>query len=269
MTMKCPTSLPPIVRWPGGKTRMTKRLIGMFPKHETYVEPFAGGASVFFAKPLAKKNVVADADKWIIDLYEDVKKGKLAQCSGGIKVSRGLFKRSQAKKSACMKVALTRLSYQGDRKTYGPDKKYEGRTVLTKKLSQHECYAAKLKKATLKSGDFAKTMRASDSVNTLHFLDPPWPMDYSDKYHAHGGPKRGKSKSSASFKGAMDPRHVKKVADSMKGTVVVIYNWTPELARIFKGPGWTVKKIGALTQPGTGGSVVRPNLVAIKKAKRK
>jgi hypothetical protein len=264
--LKCKTSLPPLIPWPGGKRRMAKKLASMFPKHSTYVEPFAGGASVFFAKPPVRRNIIGDADRWVIQLYEDVRRGRLSACEDGIKVSKGLFARSKKNKSACHKVALSTLSYHGDRKSYGAVSK-EGKTILTRKLQQHPCYAGKLKSAVLRSGDFATTMRKYDTKDTVHFLDPPWPMDYSDKYHAHGGAKRGKSRKKDSFGGAMDPEHVRKVSDKMKGTVVVIYNWTPALAKTFTGPGWKVMKINATTQHGRGGLVNRPNLVAIKKAR--
>ncbi len=264
---KCPVRLLPLIRWPGGKTRMAKRLTRLMPAHETYVEPFAGGASVFFAKPLAKKNVVGDGDRWLIQLYEDVRRGRLAKCEGGIKASKSLFNRSMKNKSACHKVALSTLSYQGDRSTYGAVS-HEGKVMLATKLAKASCYQGKLRRAILRSGDFAATMRKYDSKKTVHFLDPPWPMAYSDKYHSHGGAKRHKSRSKGSFGGAMDPKHVRRVADKMRGTVIVIYNWTPELARTFTGKGWKVMKINASTQQGRGGLVNRPNLVAIKKARR-
>jgi site-specific DNA-adenine methylase len=267
MARVCPTRLLPLVRWPGGKTRMAKRLIAMMPPHDTYVEPFAGGASVFFAKPLVEKNVIADADEYVIKLYRDVRNGALAQCDGGIKVHRGLFTRAKKSKNACMKVALGVLSYHGDRSTYGPGKIYEGKIVLAKKLEKAECYASKLRKTTLIRGDFVKVARKHDGCNTVHFWDPPWPLAYSDKYHAHGGAKTGKSRNKSAFGKAMDPEHVAKVGSRLKGTVIVIYNWTPALAKTFRKHGFQVKRISATTQHGRGGLVTRGNMVAIKRSK--
>ncbi len=264
--MTCPVRLPPLIRWPGGKARMAKRLTAMMPPHDTYVEPFAGGASVFFHKPLAEKNVVADADEYVIKLYRDVRNGALAQCDGGIKVSKGLFLRAKKNKKACYKVALSVLSYHGDRSSYGA-RSSEGKTVLASKLKNAECFAAKLRKATLVRGDFAKVARNHDGCKTVHFWDPPWPMDYSDKYHAHGGAKRGKSRKKSAFGGAMDPEHVAKVGSKLKGTVIVIYNWTPALAKTFRENGFQVKQISATTQHGRGGLVARGNMIAIKRSK--
>ena len=262
----CPTHLPPLIQWPGGKARMAKRLNKMFPKHDTYVEPFAGGASLFFYKPLVKKNVLSDMDPWLIDLYKDVKAGKLSQCEGGIKPSRSLFARAQKNKSACHKVAVVGMSYHGNRKSYFLNKGRDGRAFYQGKLGKQRCYAAKLAKATVKKGDFASVSRANDSKHTLHFWDPPWPIDYSDMYYGNTKPGRGKSKNKKAFGGSMDPRYVRKVADSLKGTVVVIYNWTPELQRTFSGPRWKTMKISAPTHLAKSGNVMRPNLVAIKKA---
>ena len=266
MTTTCPTSLPPLIRWPGGKAKLAKKLTALMPEHDTYVEPFAGGASVFFAKPLVKRNIVADADPYVINLYQDVRKGALAQCNGGIKVSRGLFTRAKKNKRACYKVALSVLSYHGDRLSYGA-RGNEGKVALARKLEKAECYAAKLRRAKLVRGDFAKVARKYDSCRTVHFWDPPWPLEYSDKYHAYGGAKSGKSKRKASFGKAMDPEHVASVGGKLRGTVIAIYNWTPELVRTFKRHGFTVKKITVSTQHGRGGAVMRPNMIAIKRSK--
>jgi len=255
-----------LIRWPGGKARVSKKLIALFPPHDTYVEQFAGGASVIFAKPLVKTNVIADADPYVINLYRDVRKGALAQCDGGIKISRGLYHRAKKNKRACYKVALSVLSYHGDRLSYG-GRLNEGKVMLARKLEKAECYASKLRKAKLVRGDFAKVARAHDGCRTVHFWDPPWPLKYSDKYHAYGGAKSGKSKNKGAFGNAMDPEHVAKVGGKLKGTVVVIYNWTPELVRTFKKNGFRVKKVMVGTQHGRGGLVQRPNMVAIKRSR--
>lgn len=44
----------------GGKQRLAKRIIEIFPPHTTYVEPFAGGAQVFFHKDPSEVEVLND-----------------------------------------------------------------------------------------------------------------------------------------------------------------------------------------------------------------
>lgn len=42
----------PIIPWIGGKRRLADRLIPLFPPHECYVELFAGGAALYFLRPV-------------------------------------------------------------------------------------------------------------------------------------------------------------------------------------------------------------------------
>lgn len=40
----------PVVPWIGGKRRLAKHLLPIFPQHTCYVEPFCGAAALFFLK---------------------------------------------------------------------------------------------------------------------------------------------------------------------------------------------------------------------------
>src|SRR5437879_3619769 len=53
----------------GGKNRFAKRIIATFPSHTTYVEPFAGGAQVFFHKPKSEVEVLNDLDGEIVNFF--------------------------------------------------------------------------------------------------------------------------------------------------------------------------------------------------------
>lgn len=53
----------------GGKRPLANRIIEILPAHTTYVEPFAGGAQVFFRKPPSKVEVLNDLDGDIVNLY--------------------------------------------------------------------------------------------------------------------------------------------------------------------------------------------------------
>src|SRR5438270_306331 len=47
--------------------RIARQLVSLIPDHTTYVEPFAGGAQVFFHKPRSKVEVLNDLDDEIIN----------------------------------------------------------------------------------------------------------------------------------------------------------------------------------------------------------
>jgi DNA adenine methylase len=51
----------------GGKRRIARQLVALLPAHTTYVEPFAGGAQVFFHKPRSRVEVLNDLDHEIVN----------------------------------------------------------------------------------------------------------------------------------------------------------------------------------------------------------
>lgn len=53
----------------GGKRALAKQIISVLPKHQTYVEPFAGGAQIFFHKEPSKVEVLNDLDYEIVNFF--------------------------------------------------------------------------------------------------------------------------------------------------------------------------------------------------------
>lgn len=259
--------LPPLIRWPGGQTRDAQRLARTIPAHSTYVEPFAGGLSVFFAKRPSDREVIADADPWLIDFYQQVRLGKLRRCRGGVRVHRGLFERAQRYKSACYKFALASISYDGNRVSYGPSGR-EGQINGAQKLRKIDDYESRLRRAHLRLGDFAKTMRKFDGPETVHFLDPPWNLDYAERMY-YGGMRRQESKLPQGSSKAFDPFHVEKTARSMKGHVIVIYKDHPTVRQAFKKRPWHCYRLRSTRGASVHGARPITKLVCVKRARRK
>ncbi|MBI3771420.1 MAG: DNA adenine methylase [Gammaproteobacteria bacterium] len=63
----------PIIPWIGGKRRLAKHLLPIFPAHDCYVELFCGAAALFFMKEPAKTEVVNDINGELVNLYRVVK----------------------------------------------------------------------------------------------------------------------------------------------------------------------------------------------------
>lgn len=63
----------PLVPWIGGKRKLAKHILPLFPEHTCYVEPFAGAAAIYFLKEPSKFEVVNDINGDIVNLYRVVK----------------------------------------------------------------------------------------------------------------------------------------------------------------------------------------------------
>ncbi|MBU2840224.1 DNA adenine methylase [Acidithiobacillus thiooxidans] len=59
----------PVMRYHGGKWRMSDWIIEFFPPHFTYVEPFGGSAGVLMRKPRSSAEVYNDLDADIVNVF--------------------------------------------------------------------------------------------------------------------------------------------------------------------------------------------------------
>ena len=59
----------PVIPWIGGKRRLAKQILPLFPQHTCYVEPFAGGAALFFLKEQSSVEVLNDCNNDLVTLY--------------------------------------------------------------------------------------------------------------------------------------------------------------------------------------------------------
>ena len=63
----------PLIPWMGGKRRLAKHILPMFPEHQCYVELFAGGGALFFLREQpAKTEVLNDINGELVNLYRVV-----------------------------------------------------------------------------------------------------------------------------------------------------------------------------------------------------
>ena len=58
----------------GGKRQLAAAILKLIPEHKIYVEPFLGGAAIYFAKEPAPCEVINDTNGELINFYEVVKR---------------------------------------------------------------------------------------------------------------------------------------------------------------------------------------------------
>lgn len=218
--------LPPPLWWAGGKSRMAEEIIEKMPDHKTYVEPFVGSGAVYFAKPLAKKNVINDVNKGLVNFYKELKndKGckKLNKCKSPDNVDK--FHKLQEKKddNACAFLGVNRKSFGGS--PIGGF--YDYPEAKTDKIEENcDDYRNKLSKTVILNKDYKKVFEDHDSKDTLTYMDPP--------YHEVG------TMYGTDIPNAKD---VCDLARRAKGKVMISYNNHPEVRKSCKG--LNIGKIG-------------------------
>ena len=60
----------PVLRWPGAKWRIASWIVSMFPRHDTYCEPFFGSGAIFFTKSPSGTETINDRDSEIYNLFQ-------------------------------------------------------------------------------------------------------------------------------------------------------------------------------------------------------
>jgi len=173
--------LPPIISRIGGKTRMVKTLLVMIPPHDTYVELFCGGASLFFKKLLSKNNVINDIDTDIINIYKDIRDIKNIDdlIIHSDEINKQLFNTLKNKTTFRNKkerlfrnLLLSKLSFCNMRNSFGGDKIKVPKFIKLKEYYNN--YRYKLLNTTILNDDFVNVINTYDNKNTFFFLDPPY-----------------------------------------------------------------------------------------------
>ena len=94
------TSLKSPIGRVGGKSKLSREIISLFPQHKHYVEVFGGGLSILFTKSGSKIETINDINNDLINLFEVIrdKPQSLSYCLNQMFVSRVMFNNIKLKK---------------------------------------------------------------------------------------------------------------------------------------------------------------------------
>jgi DNA adenine methylase len=182
-------------RYAGGKFYARKIILDYIPLHLSYVEPFAGGASIFFAKDKSENNWLNDIDKEVINVYIHIRDypQKLTEALSGeiaTKERHNFYKNRFVPKNDLERAVrwyyLNRTSYSGIMNMqncyWGYGDKYSmrpenwGKNILRT--------SEKLQGIKITSIDFEKVIDRTEDGSFL-FIDPPYFNADQDKFYSH------------------------------------------------------------------------------------
>jgi DNA adenine methylase len=220
-----------IIPYFGGKSRLTKTIINRIPEHTCYIEVFAGGASVFFAKDPSKTEVINDLDKDLITLYRVVKNHpeELYRQYKYSLVSRSEFNREQAVnpetltdiQRAARYLYLQKTSFGGHitKQTFGTATVGKPRFNLLTLESTLESAWQRMVNVQIECLDFRKLIPKYDRPYSFFFLDPPY---WNIPGYKHDFEEQD-------FEDLVD------LLKHLKGRFLLTINDTPEIRTLFRG----------------------------------
>ena len=194
MTIQAPAR--PVLRWHGGKWMLAPWIIGHFPPHRIYVEPFGGAASVLIRKPRAYCDVYNDLDDDVVGLFRVLQNPEQAarlrallhltpfarrefeigwdETSDPVERARRLIIRAFMGFGSNAHNNLGRGS-----KTTGfrANSNRSGTTPAHDWANYPECLGAIIERfqgVVIEHRDGCQVMTSHDGDDTLHYVDPPY-----------------------------------------------------------------------------------------------
>lgn len=176
----------PIVPWMGGKRRLLPHLLKALPAHHTYVEAFAGGAALLFAKEPARAEVLNDINGDLICLYRCVQhhlEEFVRQFRWSL-VSRKMFEWLKLQDVSTLTdiqrgarfYYLLRSCFASKvtSPTFGVDARNPARLNLLRIEEDLSEAHVRLSRVSIECLPWQELLRRYDRTETLFFLDPPY-----------------------------------------------------------------------------------------------
>ena len=176
----------PLVPWIGGKRRLAKHILPLFPAHECYVEPFCGAAALYFFKEPSKVEVLNDVNGELVNLYQVVRhhlEEFVRQFKWSL-TSRVMFKWLQTTpeetltdiQRAARFFYLQKMAFGGkvNGQTFGTATTTPPRLNLLRLEEDLSAAHLRLSRTYIENLDWAACIAKYDREHTLFYCDPPY-----------------------------------------------------------------------------------------------
>ncbi|EJK7981700.1 DNA adenine methylase [Citrobacter koseri] len=221
----------PIVPWIGGKRRLAKHILPLFPAHTCYVEPFCGAAALYFLKTPSKTEVINDINGELVNLYRVVKhhlEEFVRQFKWAL-VSRQIYKWLQDTpeetltdiQRAARFYYLQKQAFGGKvaDHTFGTSTTSAPRFNLLRIEEELSMAHLRLSRTLIEHLDWHQCIERYDRPHTLFYCDPPyWGTEgYGVEF------------------GLKNYDHMADLARRIKGKMIISVNDIPEMRQAFNG----------------------------------
>lgn len=255
----------PLIRYHGGKFRLAPWIISHFPNHETYVEPFGGGASVLLCKEPSRVEVYNDLDNEIVNFFEvlrdPIKAAQLARLISLTPYSR--FEYSKSREPSDCEIERARKLVIRAQMGFGSagatkrntgfrlDTARGGSDIVSIWERQPELLtqaASRFKRVLIENREALKVLHDHDRPETLFFVDPPYIQST-------------RSLSGSVYKHEMSDFEHEKLIDTLKNLrgKVILCGYENDL---YNSLGWQ-KVVKPVSASGQIGSVQREEILWI------
>lgn len=173
------------LKYYGGKQNKAEKLIALFPRHKYYIEPFVGGAAIFWRKPLVYMNILNDTNRGIYSFWYYLKNEpeQLADCIKKTNLLHEDIFKEQKKiydsckvsvELACATLYLITCGMSGSIGQFlvKQKNKTDKNELFANTIYE---YARKLQSATILNRDALYVIeKHKHRKDALFFLDPPY-----------------------------------------------------------------------------------------------
>ncbi len=214
----------------GGKNRLAKTIIALFPEHNCFVEPFAGGAQVFFHKPPSKVEVLNDLDGDLVNFFRVCQShpDELIRCLRYHLASRrwfDLLKNTDPEVLTDIHRAvrffyIRRVAFGGRilKPTYGYAVTARARFRPARIPDIIARAHQRLQDVQIECLPYEQILKRYDSRDTLFYFDPPyWDLPYYNHNFEEG-----------------DFVEFARLLHKLKGKFILSLNDTPEIRKLFR-----------------------------------
>jgi DNA adenine methylase len=199
----------PVLRYHGGKFRLSAWIRSFFPPHQVYVEPFGGAGSVLLTKEPAYAEVYNDLDGDVVNFFrvlrDPVQRAALCELVALTPFSRAEFECAyepsedpvERARRLAIKAGMGYGSSGGTKENTGfrIDSGRKWSTDFAQWVKYPDAIAAvgsRLSGVLIECRPATSVMMQHDAPTTLHYVDPPYVFSTrkgrrwnSDKYYRH------------------------------------------------------------------------------------